>query len=211
MNKNLLMFLCAIVCSCSSNTHNKRNSEEETSMLIETSDKREESFSDAKNCFKQWNADNPKRPNIDDRNIEAEPGPEYQKAYKEYVRQNYGKEHSRTAVVRMYDKCPQFPDGSAVSDDDISSMKIQTDDFIVYSVWRGPVVAMNTKTGYWFVVWDEDYHYNTKYIRPEGEGLISIEYIENSDIDNNTDVIHYNLNTHKYYFTKEKSTGIQWP
>lgn len=201
--------MCAIVWSCSSNTHNKNKSEEEPAILIESSDKLEEVFSDSENSFKQWNADNPRRPDIDDRNIDAEPGPEYQKAYKEYVKQNYGEEHSRTAVVRMYDKCPQFTDGTAV--DDASSMIIQTGDFVVYSVWRGPVVAKDKKTGYWFVVWDEDYNYNTKYIRSEGDGLITMEYIDASDIDDNTDVIHYNLNSHKYYFAKEKSTGVQWP
>lgn len=209
--KFLLILMCAIVWSCSSNTHNKSKSEEEPAVLNESSDKLEEVFSDSENCFKQWNADNPRRPDIDDRNIDAEPGPEYQKAYKEYVKQNYGEEHSRTAVVRMYEKCPILPDGSVVSDDDVSSMNIQTGGFIVYSVWRGPVVAKDVKTGYWFVVWDEDYHYNTKYIRSEGDGLITMEYIDASDIDNNTDVIHYNLNSHKYYFAKEKSTGVQWP
>lgn len=205
----LLILLCAVVGACSSNTHNKSKSEEESAILNEPSDKLEEVFSDAENSFKQWNADNPRRPDIDDRDIDAEPGPEYQKAYKEYVKQNYGEEHSRTAVVRMYDKCPQSSDGTAV--DDGSSMTIQTGDFIVYSVWRGPVVAKDIKTGYWFVVWDEDYHYNTKFVRSEGDGLITMEYIDASDIDDNTNVIHYNLNTHKYYFAKEKSTGVQWP
>lgn len=205
----LLILLCAVVGACSSNTHNKSKSEEEAAILNEPSDKLEEVFSDAENSFKQWNADNPRRPDIDDRDIDAEPGPEYQKAYKEYVKQNYGEEHSRTAVVRMYDKCPQSSDGTAV--DDGSSMTIQTGDFIVYSVWRGPVVAKDIKTGYWFVVWDEDYHYNTKFVRSEGDGLITMEYIDASDIDDNTNVIHYNLNTHKYYFAKEKSTGVQWP
>lgn len=205
----LLILLCAVVGACSSNTHNKSKSEEESAILNEPSDKLEEVFSDAENSFKQWNADNPRRPDIDDRDIDAEPGPEYQKAYKEYVKLNYGEEHSRTAVVRMYDKCPQSSDGTAV--DDGSSMTIQTGDFIVYSVWRGPVVAKDIKTGYWFVVWDEDYHYNTKFVRSEGDGLITMEYIDASDIDDNTNVIHYNLNTHKYYFAKEKSTGVQWP
>jgi hypothetical protein len=207
--KILLILLCAVVWSCSSNTHNKSKLEG-AGVLNESSDKREEFYSDAENCFKQWNADNPKRPDIDYRYIDAKPGPAYQKAYKEYVKQNYGKEHSRTAIVRMYDKCPLFPDGSAVSDEDVPSMIIQTGDFIVYSVWRGPVVAKNKKTNYWFVVWDDDYHYNTKYIRSEGDGLVTMEYIDGSDIDDNTDVIHYNLNTHKYYFSKEKYTGVIW-
>ena len=79
----LLILMCAIVWSCSSNTHNKNKSEEEPAILIESSDKLEEVFSDSENSFKQWNADNPRRPDIDDRNIDAEPGPEYQKAYKE--------------------------------------------------------------------------------------------------------------------------------
>ena len=212
-NNFLLILLCAIVWSCSLNTHNKSKSEEEPAVLNESSDQLEELFSDSENSFKQWNADNPKRPDIDYYNDpqyeKVKPGPESQRAYKEYIKQNYGKEHSRTAVVRMYDKCPQFSDGTAV--DDASSMTIQTGDFIVYSVWRGPVVAKEIKTNYWFVVWDEDYHYNTKYIRSEGDGLITMEYIDASDIDDNTDVIHYNLNTHKYYFSKEKSTGVQWP
>ena len=214
MKKNFLLILsCTVVWSCSSNTHNNNDSDEETSVFNESSDKCEEVFSDAENCFIQWNADNPKRPDIDYLNSDThvEPGPEAQKAYKEYVKQNYGREHSRTAIVRMYDKCPQFPDGSSVNDDDVSSIKIQTGDFIVYSVWRGPVVAKNTKTDCWFVVWDEDYHYNTKYIRTEGDGLITMEYIDCPDIDDNTNVIHYNLNTHKYFFAKEKYTGVVWP
>lgn len=211
MKKDLLILLFVLACSCSSDKSNKSNSEEKTPMLTEISGEREETIYDVENCFKQWNADNPKRPDIDSRNIDAEPGPDAQQAYKQYVSQNYGKEHSRIAVVRMYDKCPGFPDGTVVSDNDIDAMKIQTGDFMVYSVWRGPVVAQNTSTGEWFVVWDEDYHYNTKYIRSEGEGLITMEYIDTSDIDGNTDVIHYDLNTHKYYFAKEKSTDVQWP
>jgi hypothetical protein len=111
----------------------------------------------------------------------------------------------------MYDNCPQLPNGFTVIDDEVSSMIIQTGDFIVYSVWRGPVVAKNTKTNHWFVVWDEDYNYNTKYIRSEGDGLITMEYIDSPDINDNTDVIHFDLNTHKYYFAKEKYTGVQWP
>lgn len=175
--------------------------------------KAEETFSEVKNCFKQWNADNPKRPDIDYLNDTTyiEPGPEAQKAYKEYIKQNYGRDHPRTAIVRMYDECPQFSDGTVVNDHDVSSMRIQTGDFVVYSVWRGPVVAQNTKTGDWFVVWDEEYNYSTKYIRSDGDGLITMEYIESTDIDDNTDVIHYDLNTHKYYFAKEKYTGAFWP
>lgn len=212
MKKNvLIIFLCVVLWSCTSGTHNNNMLNEEPAVLDESFDKQEEVFSDTKNCFRQWNADNPKRPDIDDRCIDAEPGPDYQKAYKEYINQNYGKEHSRTAVVRMYDRCPQFSDGTAVNDDDVSSMIIQTGDFIVYSVWRGPVVAKNTKTGYWFVVWDDDGNYNTKYIRSEGDGLISMEFIDYFDIDNNTDVIHYNLYTHKYYFAKEEWSGEEWP
>ena len=214
MNKNVLMiFLCVVLWSCTSTTNNNNMPSEEPAILDESSDKHEEVSSDIKNCFKQWNADNPKRPDIDyyndPRYEKVKPGPEAQRAHKEYIKQNYGEEHSRTAIVRMYDNCPQFSDGTAIYDDD--PMIIQTGDFIVYSVWRGPVVAKNTKTGYWFVVWDDDYNYNTKYIRSEGDGLITMEYIDGSDIENNTDVIHYNLYTHKYYFAKEECTGAEWP
>lgn len=202
-----------ILCSCSSNTHNSNKADEASAQLSVSTDGSEEVLSDTENSFKQWNADNPKRPDIDYLNTYTgvEPGPDAQRTYKEYVRQNYGADHPRTAIVRMYDKCPQFSDGTTVTDHDVSSMIIQTGDFIVYSVWRGPVVAKNAITGYWFVVWDEDYNYNTKYIRSDGDGILTMEYIEASDIDDNTDVIHYNLNTHKYYFAKERSTGVQWP
>lgn len=162
---------------------------------------------DVKNCFKQWNADNPKRPDIDDRLITAEPGPEYQKAYKEYIKNNYGKNHARTAVVRMYRDCPILPTGEAINNPNINTMTIQDNDYIVYSVWRGPVVAMSKKNGCWFVVWDEDYHYNTKYISSLGNGEIKMEYVDASDINHNTEVIYYNLNTHKYYFTKEQRSN----
>ena len=210
-DKYLLAFLCAVVFACSSKTRNEKDSEVKASESIEFSEKKEDVYSDTENSYIQWNADNPHRPDIDYLDIDAEPGPEAQMAYKEYVKNNFGMEHSRTAIVRMYDNCPQFPNGSDIFVDGVSLMKIETDDFVVYSVWRGPVVAKNKETGNWFVVWDEDYHYNTKYVRSEGDGQITMEYIDTPDIDDNTNVIHYNLYTHKYYFEKEKYTGVVWP
>ena len=209
-NGILIFILCSVIWSCSTKTQNKNGSDSVSVVLEKSCNENEEVLSDAENCFKQWNADNPKRPDIDYRDIDAEPGPEAQKAHKEYIKQNYGKEHSRTAIVRMYDKCPQLPNGLTLIDENCSSMIIETGDFMVYSIWRGPVVAKNKSTGYWFVVWDEDYNYNTKHITTEGDGLIVMEYIDGTDVDGNTDVIHYNLYTHRYYFAKEKYSGSIW-
>lgn len=169
-----------------------------------------EVYLDVENCFKQWNADNPKRPDIDDREITAESGPAYQKAYKEYITNNFGQEHSRTAIVRMYNDCPRASyDNKPLNDAETTSMNVKIDNYTVYSIWRGPVIAQSNKSGNWFVVWDEDYHYNTKYISDAGDGVLKMEYVECPDIDNNCNVIYYNINTHNYYFVKEKYSGNQ--
>lgn len=199
----LLIALSFTMLSCGSKAMNSNqgNSTDEDKTETNTEDVR----SDVENCFKQWNADNPRRPDIDDReDVTAEPGPAAQRAYKEYIKNNFGKEHARTAIVRMYSTSPVFFDGSTINDADDNTMKIETDDYIVYSLWRGPAVAKSKKTGHWFVVWDEDYNYNTKYITDEGNNEIKMEYVDVSDIDNNTNVIYYNLDTHKYYFVKEQ-------
>lgn len=212
MKNKMLILLCVVICSCSTNTHNSKNFDKRPDEKSESLEKVEEAFSDVKNCFKQWNADNPRRPDVDFLNeIDTEPGPESQKAYKEYVQKNYGKEHSRTAIVRMYDRCPQLQDGTYINGDETSTMIIKTGNFVVYSVWRGPVVAKNLKNNYWFVVWDDNYNYNTKYIKSDGDGLITMEYIDTSDLEDKTNVIYYNLYTHVYYFAKEKYTGSLWP
>lgn len=211
MAKKLFLFLtiAVILTSCNFKRLLPGNKSDETaSEAVQTSDVE----TDVENCFKHWNADNPRRPDIDYLNtVDVEPGPEAQKAYKKYIKENYGKEHSRTAVVRMYDKAPLFPDGSSFDETDDDVMKITSGDYTVYSAWRGPVVAKSNKTGHWFVVWDEDYNFNTKYITSEGNGIIKMEYIDGIDIDNLTDNIYYNLDTHEYYFKKEPYSGnIFW-
>lgn len=211
MKRYLIAVIPSIMmCSCSSVSSDKEGQTVDTVVTVDSHAKSSNVSSDVKNCFKQWNADNPKRPDIDWREIDIEPGADYQKAYKEYIGKNYGENHSRTAIVRMYDSCPLLPDESPVNDEANSLMVIKTGGYTVYSLWRGPVVAQDGNTGLWFVVWDESYHYNTKYITSEADGLVKMEYIDAPDIDDNTDVIHYNLDTHKYYFAKEKYSGSNW-
>lgn len=200
-----------IVSACSSSSSSKDENAAEKISTADTEVTDNNVSNDVKNSFKQWNADNPKRPDIDWLKIDVDTGVPSQKAYKEYIVNNYGKNHSRTAVVRMYDSCPLLPDETPVNDSDNSLMELQTAHYTVYSIWRGPVVAKDNNSGLWFVVWDEDYNYNTKYITSEGDGLIKMEYIDTPDIDDNTNVIHYNLDTHRYYFQKEKYSGLSWP
>lgn len=205
----LFIALIFAVSSCGKKDTSSNHSDSES--LVDTVGLSNDVYSDVSNCFKQWNADNPKRPDIDDREITAEPGPDYQRAYKEYIKNNFGKEHSRTAVVRMYRECPRAPyDGTPLNAPEITSMRIEIGEYIVYSIWRGPVIAQSLDTGNWFVVWDEDYHYNTKYISSAGNKIIKMEYIDCPDIDDNCDVIYYELDTHKYYFVKEKYSGNQF-
>ncbi len=211
MKQYLMIIVVGIImASCSSSSFNRMEHSTEAEVATEVQTNSSNLDFDVKNSFKQWNADNPKRPDIDWREIDAEPGPDYQKAYKEYVKNNYGQEHTRTAVVRMFNSCPLLPNEIPVNDEGNSLMVIHTGTYTVYSLWRGPVVAKDQKSNLWFVVWDEGYHYNTKYITSEGDGLLKMEYIDSPDIDDNTDVIHYNLDTHKYYFSKEKYTGHNW-
>lgn len=61
MKNKMLILLCVVICSCSTNTHNSKNFDKRPDEKSESLEKVEEAFSDVKNCFKQWNADNPRR------------------------------------------------------------------------------------------------------------------------------------------------------
>ena len=73
---------------------------------------------------------------------------------------------------------------------------------MVYSRWRGDVYAFDKNTNKYFLVWTDSVHYNTKMVEDMGGGWIRIIYMEAFDMDDMTDAVIYNLDTHKYHYEK---------
>lgn len=138
--------------------------------------------SNVEDCYKYWKADNPqcKAEFMDDL--------------------DYNTEHK--LKVRMYSERPDEDDYVA---DSTAYETCKMGHYIIYSRWRGDVYAYDSVTEKYYVVWHDLLHYNNKKIVPIKDGWIKIIYIEFSDTNNMTDAVMYNLESHKYYYTRTKN------
>lgn len=172
----ILILVLGVFVSCQKSPSEKNIVIQELSQNDNSENAKSTQQNDVRDIIKDWRIDNPNLP--------------------EYMMDlDYGVEHSLS--VRMYD---ERPDAEDYADNSDSYRIFNIDNFVIYSRWRGEVYAYNKETGKYFLIWSESMNYNSKMIENMGDGWIRIIYMESCDMNDMTDAVIYNLNTHKYYF-----------
>ena len=185
-NFYFLMPFMALLLACGKTPAPKQNTEwideavRQSSQAASSAEQvRDADPGNVKDIVKNWRLDNPHVPEF-------------------MVDLDYGVTHK--LHVRMYDSRP-FADDYQDSPDMYRTFG--SGHYALYSRWRGDVYALDINTGKYFLVWSDNMHYNTKVVEDLGNSNIRLVYKENYDIDDETDVIYYNLDTHNYRIERE--------
>lgn len=177
----VLVFL-SLISSCGRQENNNQSVSieelpEQSRTTIEESHE-----SNVANYLKDWRADNPDCTAADYLKI-----PDYGVKHKLYVRK-----YSERPDIEDYMQCRDSYDSITIGK------------YLVFSRWRGPVYAYDKQEEKYFLVWNDLLHYNTKAVvdvqEDYGKNWISIIYVE--DLNGESDVILYNLETNQYFFER---------